>query len=140
MIQGQVQNKFKTKVTVCLLVHAFEIPRLLRTDASRSSWCDEAKSLDEKDTLLIDRRRFDALQLAQQCAGVRVPELDSQGSGADDRPVVKLHVVRLTGRENLTTLLQFNHLVDERRIFPRCSDAARLLKRDAALLTVAIPE
>ena len=73
-------------------MHSFETQRFLETDPPRFGWRDEAEILYEEDTLLIDRLRFDTLQLAGKRARKRVSKIDRQGSGADDRPVVKLYL------------------------------------------------
>jgi hypothetical protein len=71
-------------------MHSLETQGLLKADSPRFGWLDVAKILYEKNTLLIDRLRFDARQLARKRRGERVSKVDRQGSSADGRPIVKL--------------------------------------------------
>src|SRR5712691_11776046 len=109
-------------------MHAFETQRLRKADPPRFGRRDEAEILYEEDTLLIDRLRFDSLQLARKRVRKRISEVDRQGSGADDRPVVKLYLVGLARGSNLPPSLQFSDRIDEKGMRPRFSDAPRLLQ------------
>lgn len=97
-------------------------------DAASFGLGDEAKILYEEDALLINRFRLDALQFAGKRTGEWVSQKDRQRSGADWRPVVKLDFVRLVRRSQLPLSLQLSNRIYERGIFPRFSDAARVLQ------------
>ena len=116
------------EAAIGLFVHSFEPQGLLKADPPRSGRRDKADILHEEDTLLIDRLGFNPLQLARQRVGERVSKVGRQGSGADDRPIVKLHLVRFARRSNLPPSLQLSNRIDERRMLPRFSNAPRLLQ------------
>jgi hypothetical protein len=121
-------DKLKAEVAIDLFMHSFETQGLLAADPPRFGRRDEAKIVYEEDTLLIDRLRFDAFQLARKRVRKRVSEVDRQGSGADDRAVVKLYLVGLARGSKLPLPLQFSDRIDERGKRPRFGDAARLLQ------------
>lgn len=109
-------------------MHSFEPQGLRKADPPRLDRRDEAEILHEEDTLLIDRFGFDPLQLARQHFGERVSKVGCQGSGADGRPIVKLHLVRFARRSNLPPSLQLYNRIDERRMLPRLGNTPRLLQ------------
>ena len=121
-------DKLEPEAAIGLLVHSFEPQRLLKTDPPRFGRRDEAEILHEEDTLLIDCLGFDPPQFARQRLGERVSEVDRQGSGADGRPIVKLHLVRFARRSNLPPSLQGDNRIDERRMLPRFGNALRVLQ------------
>jgi hypothetical protein len=82
-------------------VNLLEPPRFFKIDAPSFSRSDETEILYEENLLLIDRFRFDALQLAGKRVGEWVSQEDCQRSGADCRPVVKLGLVRVVRRSQL---------------------------------------
>jgi hypothetical protein len=110
-------------------VNALKTQGILKANAPCLGCLDEAKVPYEEDAVLKDRFRL-ALQLARQRAGDRIPEVDSQGSGADNRPNMKLNLARLTRRANSALPLQIGDEIDERGIGPRLSGASGLCRGD----------
>jgi len=94
-------------------MHSLEAQGILNTDPPSFSRCDEAKILYEKDTFLVDRLCFDTFQFARKYLRERLFKVFRQGSGADDGPVVKLHLVRIVRGSNLPPSLQFDNRIDE---------------------------
>jgi hypothetical protein len=111
-------------------MHSFETQRLLKADPPRFGRRDEAEILYKEDTLLKDRLRFSPLQLARKRVRKRISKIDRQGSGADDRAVVKLYFGGLARGSKLPPFLQFGDRTDERGMRPRFGDAPRLLQCD----------
>jgi hypothetical protein len=121
-------EQLKSIAAIDFLVNPLETEGRFKIDAASFGRDDEAEILYEEDALLINRFRLDALQFAGKRRGERVSEEDRQRSGADCRPVVKLDIVRLVRRSHLPPFLQINDRIDERGIFPRFGDAARVLQ------------
>src|SRR5260370_13857955 len=109
-------------------MHSLEARGTLKTDPPGFSRCEEAKILYEEDTLLVDGLCFDTLQFARKYLRERIFKVFRQGSGADDGPVVKLHLVRIVRGSNLPPSLQFDNRIDERAMLRRFGDTACLLQ------------
>jgi hypothetical protein len=67
-------------------MHSLETQGLLKADSPRFGWLDVAKILYEKNTLLIDRLRFDARQLARKRRGERVSSRRRYAREAPPKP------------------------------------------------------
>src|SRR6478609_2468289 len=95
---------------VGLFVHGLEAPRVLETNPARGSRCDETKALHEEHALFVERLLLQALQLAGQRLGRRIPEMVGQRRRAEGRAVMELNRV---GKPPAATRLQGDDAVDE---------------------------
>jgi hypothetical protein len=99
-------NDFKAEVAIRIFVDPLKTQGLLKTDPPRLGRRNKAEILNTEYALLIDRIRLDALQLAGERAGDRVPKIGGQSGGAEGRPVVELNLIRLAQCANLALPLQ----------------------------------
>ena len=90
----------------------------LKADASRFGRRDEAKMANEEDKVLINSFFFDTLQFTGKNGRKRVAEIDCERRGAHRATVVKLNLVGLIRRPNLTVPLQIGDYINERGVQP----------------------
>ena len=98
-------DQFEAEVSVSLFVNLFKTHGFLKADAPRFGRRDEAKMANEEDPVLVDCLLLDTLQLTGQNGRKRVPEVDCQRRGTHPATVVKLNLIRLIRRSNLTVPL-----------------------------------
>src|SRR5262249_27269770 len=123
-------NYLKTEAPVSLFMDPFKTQSFIETDPPLFSRCDEAKVSNEEDASLIDCFSFYPLEFAHKKSGKRIPKIDRQGSRADGTAVVKLNIVRLMRRANLTLLLKISDDINKRGISPGFGCAPSLSRRD----------
>jgi len=101
--------------------------RVCEADSPRFGRRDEAKIANEEDSVLIDSFFLDALQFTGKKGRKRIPKVDRQGRSTHNTTVVKLNLIRLIRRSNLTVPLQVSDCIDERGMSPgfNCSLAVR---------------
>jgi hypothetical protein len=99
-------------------VNFLKTHRFLKADSPRFGRRDEAKIANEEDPVLVDGFFLNALQFAGKKGRKRVPKVDCQRRGTDDATVVKLNLIRVIGRSNLTVLLQTSDCINEGRMSP----------------------
>lgn len=96
----------------------FKAHRFLKADSPRFGRRDKAKIANEEDPVLVDCFFFDALQFAGQKGCMRVPEVGCQRRGTHSATVVKLNLIGLIRRPNLTISLQARDYINERGMGP----------------------
>src|SRR3954452_12982258 len=112
-------HQFEPEAPVRLFVNLLEPDGVLEADATRVGGRHEPEIANQEDALFVHRVRLDALQLVHEKWRKRVAEIDGERGGAHRGTIVKLHVVRLIRRANLSIALEMGDRIDERRIPPR---------------------